>query len=85
MLRIISVATADTTYDPELQKFTRPLLNPYLSDTMRPDVATLYSSLEYFDWQNQQQDNVLGSPCTPFVSTAEPNLGGQVLQVRVAK
>lgn len=77
-----SIATADSSFDPELQKLARPsLLHPRLpADSL--DVATPYSSLEYFDRENQQQDNVLGSSCTPFVSTAGLHLDEQVNQVR---
>ena len=77
-----SIATADNSFDPELQKLARPpLLHPRLpADSL--DVATPYSSLEYFDRENQPQDNVLGSSCTPFVSAVGLYLDEQVNQVR---
>ena len=61
--------TADTTFNPELQKLARPPLLPRFPDV--ENTVTLYSSLEYFNWENQAQDNVLGSPYTHFVSTVE--------------
>ena len=71
-----STVTADTTFVPEHQQLAS--LHSRLPRINSLDVATPYNSLEYFDWENQQQDNVLGSPYTPFVSSAEQYLGGHV-------
>ena len=71
-----SAVTTDATFAPGLQQFAP--LHSRLPET-KSDVGPPYNSLEYFDRENQQQDNVLGSSCTPFISTAEQHLGGHVV------
>ena len=71
-----STVTADTTFAPEQQQLAP--LHSRLSEIKSLDIATPYSTLEYFDRENQQQDNILGSPCTPFVLPAEQHIGGYV-------
>ena len=68
--------SVDSTFAPEFQQLAS-LHSHSLLLKVKSGVAPPYNSLEFFDRENEQQDNVLGSFCTPFVSPA-----GQHLQVR---
>ena len=71
-----SAVTTDATFAPQLQQLA-PLHSRL--PKIKSDVVPPYNSLEYFDRENQQQDNVLGSPCIPFISRVEQHLGGHAV------